>query len=352
MIFLCLIITQSPLKTFIYCKFARCKKDMEKKNILKGVLFVGIGASIYGMLATFVKMAYQDGFTTSEVTTSQFVLGMVGLLVLNFFQTITTKQNLSSPSSRELKMLLIAGTSLGCTSLFYYIAVQYINVSIAIVLLMQSVWFSVIVESFITKKFPNSRKVFSVLVILLGTILATNIINLEIKLDWRGIFWGLLGAASFTMTMFTSNTVATELPVLRKSIIMLSGGSVVVFLFLFFAQIGPFHFNALKLFYLNFTENTQHIRSFDYSIFWTYGFVLALFGTIIPPILFNLGFPNTGLGLGSIISSLELPVSVIMAFILLGENVIFIQWLGIVLILFAIVLMNLPSKKELSAEKF
>ena len=61
---------------------------MKKKNILKGVLFVGIGASIYGMLATFVKLAYQEGYTTSEVTTSQFLLGLIGLLLLNFIQTI------------------------------------------------------------------------------------------------------------------------------------------------------------------------------------------------------------------------------------------------------------------------
>lgn len=317
-----------------------------KKNIFKGVLFVGLGASIYGMLATFVKMAYKDGFTTSEVTTSQFVLGLIGLLVLNFIQTITSKKSLSSPSRKEFRMLLIAGTSLGCTSLFYYIAVQYIAVSIAIVLLMQSVWFSVVAESFITKKFPNTKKVIATLVVLLGTVLATNIINLEVKLDGKGIFWGLMAAASFTMTMFTSNTLATHLPVLRKSIIMLSGGSVIVMLFLFFAQIGPLYSENLKSFYLNFTENTEHIRPFNYSIFWSYGFILSLFGTILPPILFNLGFPNTGLGLGSIISSLELPVSVTMAFVLLSEKVIFIQWIGIALILMAIVLMNLPSKKE------
>lgn len=322
---------------------------MKKKNILKGVLFVGIGASIYGMLATFVKMAYKDGFTTSEVTTSQFLLGLTGLLVLNFIQTITSKQKLSSPSGKEVRMLMLAGTSLGCTSLFYYIAVQYIDVSIAIVLLMQSVWFSVVVESFISKKLPNARKVVSVIIVLAGTILATNLMNMEIELDWHGIFWGLMAAASYTLTMFTSNTLATHLPVFRKSIIMLCGGAVVVFAFLFFAQIGPMYSDSLKSFYLNFTENTEHIHSFNYSIFWTYGFVLALFGTIIPPILFNVGFPNAGLGLGSIVSSLELPVSVTMAFVLLDEKVIFVQWIGIALILFAIVLMNLPSKQEYKA---
>lgn len=320
---------------------------MKKKNLLKGVLLVGIGASVYGMLATFVKMSYHDGYTTSEVTSAQFVLGLVGLLILNFIQTLTSKTKLSSPSRKEVRMLMLAGTSLGCTSLFYYIAVQYINVSIAIVLLMQSVWFSVVVESFLTRKFPNVRKVVATIIVLVGTVLATNLINVDIELDWHGVFWGLMAAASYTLTMFTSNTLATHLPVLRKSMVMLSGGAIVILAFLFFAQIGPLYFDGLKSIYLNFTDNTQHIHSFDYSIFWTYGFVLAVFGTIIPPILFNLGFPNTGLGLGSIISSLELPVSVTMAFVLLGEKVILVQWAGIALILFAIVLMNLPAKKEL-----
>lgn len=319
---------------------------MEKKSIIKGVIFVALGASIFGMLATFVKLSYKDGYTTSEVTTAQFILGLLGLMILNVIQTKTSKKELTTPTGKEIKILMLAGTSLGCTSLFYYLCVQYINVSIAIVLLMQSVWFSVVVESLISKKFPNARKVVATIIVLVGTLLATNLINLEVKLDWRGLFWGLMAAASFTATMFTSNTLVTHIPVLRKSLVMLSGGAVIVFIFLFFAQIGPLHFEALKSFYLNFTENTQHIRPFDFSILYTYGFILALFGTIIPPTLFNLGFPRTGLGLGSIISSLELPVSVTMAFILLGEKVVLIQWLGILLILLAIVLMNLPAKKK------
>ena len=325
---------------------------MEKKSIFKGVLFVAMGASIFGMLATFVKLSYRDGFTTSEVTTAQFVLGLMGLLILNGIQTKTAKKNLAKPTAKEVRILMLAGTSLGCTSLFYYLCVQYINVSIAIVLLMQSVWFSVVVESFISRKFPNLKKIIATVIVLAGTFLATNLINLDVTLDWHGVFWGLMAAASFTATMFTSNTLATHIPVLRKSLIMLSGGAIIVFIFLFFAQIGPLHFDFLKSFYLNFTNNTEHIKPFDFSIFYTYGFVLALFGTIIPPILFNLGFPKTGLGLGSIISSLELPVSVTMAFVLLGEEVIVIQWVGIILILFAIVLMNLPSRKNKLVPEF
>lgn len=86
---------------------------MEKKNILKGVLFVGVAASIYGMLATFVKLAYQDGYTTAEVTTSQFAWGIIGLLILNLIQTMTSKKSLPKAEKKDVKKLILAGTSLG-----------------------------------------------------------------------------------------------------------------------------------------------------------------------------------------------------------------------------------------------
>jgi len=36
-----------------------------KNNVLKGVFLVALGATSYGMLATFVKLAYKDGYTTA-----------------------------------------------------------------------------------------------------------------------------------------------------------------------------------------------------------------------------------------------------------------------------------------------
>ena len=62
--------------------------------------------------------------------------------------------------------------------------------------------------------------------------------------------------------------------------------------------------------------------------------------------LMNAGFPLTGIGLGSIVSALELPVSVMMAYVLLNEEVNTTQWLGIVLIITAIVIMNINWKNK------
>ncbi|WP_396148323.1 EamA family transporter [Flavobacterium sp.] len=296
-----------------------------KNNVLKGVFLVALGATSYGMLATFVKLAYKDGYTTAEVTSSQFIYGILGVLLINLFQKIVNKEKAQKASSKNIFQLMVAGTSLGMTSVFYYLCVKYIDVSIAIVLLMQTVWMGVLLEWILDKKRPSTQKIISVIIVLFGTFLATKLYEFTIQLDWRGIFWGILAAASFTTTMFTANKVALEISSAQRSLYMLLGGAVIVFLFSAFTQVG----------------------SLNIEIFKNYGLFLALFGTIIPPILLNAGFPKTGLGLGSIVASLELPVSVLMAFLILNEKVVIWQWSGIALIILAIVIMNLNfSKKE------
>ncbi len=302
---------------------------MIKNNVLKGVFLVGLGATSYGMLATFVKMAYSDigitgnPFTPAEVITSQFVLGIAAILIINFFQKVKNKNTAIKASSSNIKQLMIAGTSTGLTSIFYYLAVRYVPVSIGIVLLMQTVWMGVLLEMFLEKKLPSTVKIIAVFIVLLGTVLATNILQTTTTLDWRGIVLGLLAAASFTTTMFTANRIAIGISSAQRSLYMLLGGAVVVFIF------------ALA---------TQH-TPFNIDIFYKWGILLALFGTVIPPMLMNAGFPHTGIGLGSIVSSLELPVSVLMAYFLLHEQVVLVQWIGIILILVAIVAMNIQKKK-------
>ena len=296
---------------------------MSGNKVLKGVVLVGLGATSYGMLATFVRLAYDEGFTTAEVTTSQFVYGILGILLINTFQKIKKGATVLKATNQNIFQLMLAGTSLGMTSVFYYLAVKYIPVSIAIILLMQTVWMGVLLEMILEKKIPSIQKIVSVIIVLIGTFLATNIFKNDVQLDWHGILWGMLAAASFTTTMFTANRVAIGISSAQRSLFMLLGGAIIVLSF------------ALA------TQNTP----FNFEIFMKWGIVLSLFGTIIPPMLMNAGFPLTGIGLGSIVSALELPVSVLMAYFLLHEEVVFVQWIGITLIVLAIVLMNLNWDK-------
>lgn len=294
------------------------------KNILKGVFLVGLGATSYGMLATMVKLSYKQGYTTAEVTSSQMILGIIGMLIITFYQ----KRNKNTPAVKATNKnklhLIIAGTSMGFTSVFYYLAVVYIPVSIGIVLLMQTVWMGVVLEALLTKTLPSLRKVIAVVIVLAGTVMATNLLNTTGVPDWRGIVLGLLAAAAFTANMFTASRIAVHLPPSKRSLYMLYGGAVIVLTFTVIAWPGTYNFD----------------------IFIKWGLVLAIFGTIIPPLLLNKGFPLTGIGLGSIVSSLELPVSVTMAFILLQEKVTLTQWTGITLIILAVIIMNIKYRRD------
>ncbi len=303
---------------------------MPANNVLKGVVLVGLGATSYGMLATFVKLAYSDigitgsKFTPAEVISAQFILGIIAVLVINAFTKFKKRGDVVNATRKNIVQLLITGTSTGLTSIFYYLAVKYIPVSIGIVLLMQTVWMGVLLEMMLEKKMPSGRKIMAVVIVLIGTAMATNLLKSNEIPDWRGIVLGLCAAASFTTTMFASNKIALGVSPAQRTLYMLLGGGVIVLIFALITQNAPF----------------------NYDIFYKWGILLALFGTVIPPLLLNAGFPHTGIGLGSIVSSLELPVSVMMAYLLLHEKVSFVQWSGIILIILAIVLMNISFKKR------
>src|SRR5690606_26212252 len=252
-------------------------------SVLKGSLLVALGAASYGMLTTFVKMAYAEGYTSHEITFSQMFLGLIGLLIINLLFVKKKSGHSEKPEVRSILKLMAAGTSLGLTSTFYYLAVKYISVSVGIVLLMQSVWMGVILEAIMTRKRPSGQKLIAVVAILAGTVLATNLLLDSVEVDWRGIGWGILAAASYTVTISTSNQVALHLPSLRRSLYMMLGGTLTVGILL-----SPFL-----------------LEQFNFDILTKWGLILALFGTILPPILYTAGMPKINVGLGAIISSIE-----------------------------------------------
>lgn len=312
--------------------------------LIKGISFVLIGASSYGMLATFVKKSYQNNFSTAEVTLAQYLIGILCLGLIVFLN-----KNQKPLQKGDVQKLLLAGISFGLTSVLYYIAIRFINASMGVVLLMQSVWMGVFIEALQEKKIPNLKKITAVGIVLLGTILATNLMNqTETKMDYRGIIFGLMAAFSFSIVLFSTQKVALHLSAEKRSLYMLYGGSIVVVLLTMLSQILPYYLNV------NLIPN-EFISSkpLDLSLLFSWGVPIALFGTVIPPLMFNKGFPIVGVGLGSILSAFELPVSIVISFLILGEIINDTQWFGVALILSAILLLNinLPSIQQLKEKR-
>lgn len=294
----------------------------------KGVLFVILGAACYGMLGVLIKKGGADGYSTGELAFAQNGMGLLGLLLLNIFQRVKKRDRYPRFALKTKRQLILGGIPFGLTSSFYYLSLSYTSVSISIVMLMQSVWIGSAIDYFVNGNKPSRNKLLAIGIILAGTVLATNLISTSQDISWTGIFWGFISALSYSGSLYVTNNIAKDYPPFVRSLYIIVGAFCTVTLIWGYSL-------------------WQH---FDVSVLWRWGLITALFGTILSPLLFTRGMPVVGIALGSILASIELPVAVVVARIFLGEVVGWIQWIGILLILLAVVLMNISFFKPVKSD--
>lgn len=300
----------------------------------KGGVFVFLGACSFGVLSTIVKLAYGEGFDVGQITGSQSMFGMLILWMIYIVQhkfcgipSIVNDENGEPPSRlTPLWKIIIAGSFTGLVGIFYYQSVKLIPASIAIILLMQYLWISILIEWVFFKKKPHRMQMFAAFIVALGTVLAGGVFNESLHLNTKGIMFGFLAAISYSIFLMTSGRVGNELPPFKKSALMITGSMILTWVV----------FPPIFL-----------IDGTLIDGLYKWGIVLALLGTVIPPLFFSIGIPKVGVSLAAILSAAELPVAVTSSHFILKEDVQFLQWLGVIIILGAIALTNLKLKRRI-----
>lgn len=278
-------------------------------------LIVFLGGCCYGILSTFVKLAYATGFTVNAVTGGQYFFGTVLAWLVVLF---TKKQKLTG---KQTVKLLLSGVPSGLTGIFYFQSLQTLDASLAIIFLFQFVWIGTLFEWVLQKKRPALIKLISIAILLIGSVLAANILFQErAALSWQGTLWGMLAALTFAAFIFLSGSVEKKTPPMLKSALLATGAAITVFI------VFP------PTFLFDVTVLTGLIP---------YGLLLGVFGVVLPPLLFSIGMPRVGSGLGTILTASELPVAVMMSSLVLAEQVSWPQWLGVAIILGGIASSNL-----------
>ena len=292
----------------------------------RGAIAVFIGAASFGILSTFVKLAYAENFTLGEVTGVQVLFGTIILWSLYGLYAFKNKE--AYPKKTNKIKILLTGISTGAVSILYYKCVELVPASIAIVLLMQFIWISALIDLVVFKQKPSKKQFWGIAGILLATLLATGVFEASIKtINPWGIVYGMLAAMAYAIFIIVNGKVENDYPPIQKSALMVTGACIFVFTVLQPAE-------------LIFLESDSRIMY--------YGLLLSLFGTVLPPLLFAYGIPKIGISLGSILSAVELPVAVLMSYTILSEPVSLLQWVGVVGILAVVVWINRPRKGKLS----
>lgn len=300
---------------------------MSSKINWTGIWFVIIGASSYGILSPIIKLAYEAGYNELQVTAAQFVLGS---LVLWFMVLVQPKSWGNPFKGPWIQMSLIGIFGLAATAILLNLALASISTALAIVLLFQFVWITILLELVIGKKRPTRNQMIAVAIVLAGTVFAVGLSVEDIRrLEFLGVLFGFLSSISYSVFIYFTGKLKTDMHPLLKSAIM---------------QTAPIPF-ALPLLMILLPDQSfipdEHAAGL---LFW--GGLIALVGIVLPTLFFNMGLPKITSALGAMLGSVELPVAVIGALLLLQEPVKMLQWLGIAGIIAGIVISEWRPRKR------
>ncbi len=279
-------------------------------------LFVAIGAVSYGIPGSLFKMAHTDQVADSLLLVITFLLAF---LAFTLGRAFLKPEDRHEPNRKQQWLVVLSGTSMGFTNTFYILSLAYVPVAIAAVMMMQSVWLSIVLSCLIRRTWPTLTQGISVFTILLGTVLATGLLPLQQSVSLKGMGLSFLSALAYALTIQFTGNVGRHLHPLTKAQLM-SFGALIVILVMWTPTLLPLH----------------HVTA---SLQW--GSLTAFFAMVLPLTCFSVFMPHLSLGIGPIISSLELPSSVVFAFLLLGESVTGSQLIGVGLIIAAVVVTNL-----------
>ncbi|MCR8636625.1 EamA family transporter [Paenibacillus radicis (ex Xue et al. 2023)] len=278
------------------------------------VLLVIIGASSYGLLSPIIKTAYNAGWQEMHITSSQMTMGAVILWVLVLFQRKAWSNPFKGPWI-QLSLVGILGLSM-CT-LLYNAALAELDATVAIVLLFQFTWITIIMESIANRTWPRRNQWLAVAIIMMGTLFSVEIF----QADWsrftvKGLLLGFGSSVAYSFFLFMAGRLKTTMHPLMKSAVMLT--------------------SALPLLYLIYPPLFFLQPSGGSLIAW--GLLLGALGQAIPTITFMIGIPRIGSTLAAMLGAMELPVGIVASLFILGETVHVGQWFGMLLILAGIIL--------------
>lgn len=286
----------------------------------KYIIMVLGGAISFGILSSFVKVAYGQGYNAAELS---FIQALLGATVL---WGVYASSNKSNATRKDIFLLLISGSCIGISTYLYYLSVKYIPASISIVLLMQFTWLSIIMEWVLFKRKPLLLELIITVIILAGTVLASGLTDLaNFDLSLKGVGIVLLSSLIYAVYIVSNSRTGKDVAWQNKSAWIMTG-------------------SAISILLVNFGSIVSSIQ-LDVGLF-QWGIFLAFFGTILPPVLFAIGMPKVGASSSSILMTVELPVAVVTAYLILKEHITTMQFLGIFLMGAAIIAMNIIKQRS------
>ena len=306
---------QTPTIRSDYPEWMDFKGDVVNKT-LKYSILVFIAGSSYGFIVPIVKNAGAMGIYPHTFLPLQYLTAFLICLVV----VLVKRVRLRFP--KQLASLALLGFFTGGTSICYYTAVALLPAPAALTLLFQYIWVSVLIECLHQRKLPARSTVVAIIIVLIGTVFATGILDGGAEnLDPVGVGFGCFSAIFYALFLYCSGRVATTQPTVVRTMMLAVGGAIITSIY---------------------SPSAYTTALFDAST-WSYTILLAFMGILLPTTLINYASPRLTAGMVSIMASSELPVGILSAWIIVGDQPSALVLLGAALVFVGMIVKQAPT---------
>ncbi|MCQ2455180.1 MAG: DMT family transporter [Clostridia bacterium] len=291
----------------------------------KGILFIFLSAVFWGTAGLFVS-ALRDTYGIKEM---QIIIGrgLFTIILLGLFMLFYDR-SLFKIKLKDLWVFAVIGVaSITFFNYCYYNTMALINLSVAAVLMYTAPIFVMIISIiFFKEKFTFAKSLCCILAIT-GVALVSGIIGNSGNINLKGLIFGLLTGFGYSLYGIFS------------SILIKKGYS--PYTINFYAFI--FVFAASLIILTKDLPKTFSLYTVSYKPIVII-LLMALINTVIPYIAYSSGLKTVSPTVAIIIATFE-PVVAMIIDIIMGHTPDVFGYIGIAVILFAVLLLNISEEK-------
>ena len=292
-------------------------------DALRGAVLCLVSAAAFGTLGIFGRLASDAG--ASVATTLLVRFGLAALL----FAAVLRLTGRWSALRQLPRRVVLTGLGLGAAgysvqSGLYFAAIGRLDVSMVALLLYTYPAFVTLAALALGRAAPSLRTCAALATASAGLVLVLVAAGTG-AFDVPGALMALGASLTYTTYILVSDRIVGEVDPFALALLVLTGATV------------------------RFTVAGLATSSLDFSVSgeaWLWLAAIAVVSTVVAVSAFFAGLRRVGPSEAAILSTFEPPVTVALAFVVLGERLAVVQLAGGALVLGAVILLQLPARRR------
>lgn len=298
---------------------------------LRGYLYIASATFLGGVAATLGRAAFTgrllSGRTLGAIDPLILSQSRAGLSLAVLLPVLLLRRGptaLRMPSRDVLRLFFLGVLGVAASNYFYYLAIQRTNVATAIILQYSAPVWVLLYTALRAGSWPSERRSAAVALAVAGCALAVGFVGArDLRLDSLGVIAATLAAFSFAFYTVAGHSLLARYDRWKVLLWVLISCSV------FWLFINP----PWKIVAAHYNREQ-----------WLYMLVFALVSVLAPFSCYFAGLQHLEPTRAIVASCLEPVFSILIAALALGELLRPLQTFGIVVVLAAIVLIQLPDR--------